>query len=60
MATAGHALAGRLAEARKLMAVMRQVDPGLRLSDVTDVAPFRNKEDVSRYGDALRAAGLPA
>ncbi len=59
LSAAGHALAGRVAEARKSMARMRQIDPDLHLSDLMDFAPFRRPEDSARYADGLRKAGLP-
>jgi tetratricopeptide (TPR) repeat protein len=59
MAAAGHALAGRVAEAQKAMARMRQIDPELRCSNLTDIVPFRGPEDSARYVQGLRRAGLP-
>jgi hypothetical protein len=41
------------------MAQMRQVDPELRAANVHELAPFRRPEDVRRYVDGLRQAGLP-
>jgi TolB-like protein/class 3 adenylate cyclase len=59
MAAASHACAGRLAEAQKTMARIRQIDPELRASRLTDVVPFRGLEEIARYVDGLRKAGLP-
>jgi TolB-like protein/class 3 adenylate cyclase len=59
MAAASHALAGRIAEAQKGMARMRQIDPELRGSNLTDVVPFRGPEDFARYVEGLQRAGLP-
>ena len=59
MAAASHALAGRLAEAQKSMARMRQIDPKLHCSNLTYLVPFRGPKDVARYVDGLRRAGLP-
>lgn len=56
---AGHALAGRLTEASKLMAQMRQIDPELRVSNLAELIPFRRPGDVARYAEGLRRAGLP-
>jgi adenylate cyclase len=56
---ASHALAGRLVEAGKLMAEMRHIDPELRISNVAELVPFRRPEDVARYAEGLRRAGLP-
>jgi TolB-like protein/class 3 adenylate cyclase/Tfp pilus assembly protein PilF len=59
LAAASHALSGRIAEAQRYMAVMRAIDPDLRLTNISEVAPFRRPEDVTRYADGLRKAGLP-
>jgi hypothetical protein len=56
---AGHALAGRLVEASKFMAEMRHIDPELRISNLAELVPFRRPEDVARYAEGLRRAGLP-
>jgi len=59
MSAAGHALAGRLEEAQKAMACMRQFDPELRVSNLKDVIGFFGTDDFARYAEALRKAGLP-
>jgi tetratricopeptide (TPR) repeat protein len=59
IAAASHALAGRFAEAKKFMTRMRQIDRGLRVSKLADLAPFRRPEDFVRYAEGLRKAGLP-
>ena len=59
MAAASHASAGRILEAQKAMARVRQLDPELRVSKLTDVVPFREPGDFDRYVDGLRKAGLP-
>jgi tetratricopeptide (TPR) repeat protein len=59
LAAASHALSGRLTEAQRYMALMRAVDPDLRLENIAEIAPFRRVEDVARYADGLRKAGLP-
>ena len=59
MAAASHASAGRPVEAKKAMARIRQLDPELRISKLTDVVPFREPKDFDRYVDGLRKAGLP-
>jgi TolB-like protein len=59
MAAASHALAGRLAEAHEAMARMRRRDPALRVSNLADHVPFRRPEDLARYEEGLRKAGLP-
>jgi TolB-like protein/class 3 adenylate cyclase len=59
MAAASHALAGRLEAAQQAMARMRQADPNLRISTLTELLPFRGPEDCARYEEGLRKAGLP-
>lgn len=58
---ASSALAGRDEEAKKLTARLREIDPALRVSTLlSDVlGPYQRPEDVAKYGDALRKAGLP-
>nr|WP_283848579.1 adenylate/guanylate cyclase domain-containing protein [Bradyrhizobium sp. SRL28] len=58
-AAASHALAGRLDEARKHMAHMRELDPVLCISNLRDLLPLRRKEDFAKWAEALRKAGLP-
>ena len=59
MAAASHACAGRLAEAQKTMARIREIDPELWGSRLTDVVPFRGPQEIARYVEGLRKAGLP-
>ncbi|HKO07930.1 MAG TPA: adenylate/guanylate cyclase domain-containing protein [Alphaproteobacteria bacterium] len=56
---AADALAGRLFEAQKTMAHLRQLAPSLRVTNVKDWVPFRRPEDLARLEDGLRKAGLP-
>ena len=59
VAAASSALAGRLEEARQAIARLHQLDPALRVSNLKDRIPLRRPEDISRYEDGLRKAGLP-
>jgi adenylate cyclase len=59
MAAASRASAGRLAEAQKIMARIRHLDPEFRVSNLTDVVPYRDLNAFDRYVDGLRKAGLP-
>jgi tetratricopeptide (TPR) repeat protein len=60
IAAASNAMAGRLEQAHKAMARLRQLNPALRVSNLKDVlGPFRHAEYISRYEEGLRRAGLP-
>ena len=59
LAAASNALAGRLDEARNAMERLRQIDPTLRVSNLKDRIPLRRADDLSRYEEGLRKAGLP-
>ena len=56
---AASALAGRIPEAQKAMARLRQLDPARRVSTVKDWVPLRRPDDLSRLEEGLRLAGLP-
>jgi TolB-like protein/class 3 adenylate cyclase len=60
IAAASNAMAGRPEQARRAVARLRQLNPALRVSTLKDVVgPFRRAEDLSRYEEGLRQAGLP-
>jgi hypothetical protein len=57
---ASNAMAGRPEQAHKAVARLRQVNPALRVSTLKNVlGPYRHAEDLSRYEEGLRQAGLP-
>jgi TolB-like protein len=56
---ASHALAGRTDEARRAMQHLHQLDPTLRISNLTDYIPIRRPQDLAILSDGLRQAGLP-
>ena len=56
---ASHALAGRMGEAQRAMQHLRQLDPALRIANLTDWLPFQRPEDLATFADGLRKAGLP-
>jgi TolB-like protein len=58
-AAMSHALAGRMEQAQKAMAVLRQIDPALRVSNLKELTPLQRPEDIARYAEGLRKAGLP-
>ncbi|MGY2904286.1 adenylate/guanylate cyclase domain-containing protein [Bradyrhizobium sp. URHC0002] len=60
MDAASNALAGRLEQAHEAISRLRQLNPVLRVSNLKDVlGPYRRAEDLSRYEEGLRQAGLP-
>lgn len=56
---ASHALAGRNDEAGRAMQGLRELDPTLRVSNLTDWLPIRRQQDLAIFTDGLRKAGLP-
>ncbi|MCC8973702.1 winged helix-turn-helix domain-containing tetratricopeptide repeat protein [Bradyrhizobium brasilense] len=57
---ASNAMAGRPEQAHKAVARLRELSPTLRLSNLKEVlGPYRRAEDVARYEEGLRQAGLP-
>ena len=60
VAAASAALSGNQAAAEKAMARVRMLDPGLRLSNLHRFYPARRPEDIDRWREGLRKAGLPA
>jgi adenylate cyclase len=57
---ASNAMAGRPEQAHKAVARLRQLNLAQRVSNLKDVlGPYRRAEDVSRYEEGLRQAGLP-
>ena len=60
IAAASNAMAGRPEQAHKAIARLRQLNPALRVSNLEGVrGPYRRAEDLSRYEEAFRRAGLP-
>jgi adenylate cyclase len=60
VAAASNAMAGRPEQAHKAMARLRQLNPALRVSNLKNIlSPFRRAEDLARYEEGLRQAGLP-
>jgi TolB-like protein/class 3 adenylate cyclase len=56
---ASAALAGKPAQAKKAMSRIREVNPGLRLSNLKALIPFRRDDDFARWAEGLKLAGLP-
>ena len=59
ISAASQALLGRMENARTIIGRMREIDPEFRVRDLTKVAPFRKPEDLAKFEQALRKAGLP-
>jgi hypothetical protein len=38
---------------------VKLIDPGARISNIQQRYPFRRQEDLTRFGEGLRLAGLP-
>jgi adenylate cyclase len=57
---ASNAMAGRPGEAHETVARLRLLNPVLRVSNLKHVlGPYRRSEDLARYEEGLRKAGLP-
>jgi TolB-like protein len=57
---ASSALAGRLEQTQNAVARMRQLNSAERVSNLKDwLLPLRRPEDLARYEEGLRKAGLP-
>jgi TolB-like protein/class 3 adenylate cyclase/Flp pilus assembly protein TadD len=53
-----HAMSGQVQEAREVCARAMQLDPNLNISGVKDW-PYRRPEDIEKFVQALRIAGMP-
>ena len=56
---ASNALAGDLSAAQEAMARLRELDPSLRVANLSEVYPVRQAEDLAKLAEGLRKAGLP-
>jgi hypothetical protein len=56
---ATNALGGQLTEAQEAMARLRRLTPALRVSNLNEVFPLRRPEDLAKFAEGLRRAGLP-
>src|ERR1700730_16028864 len=59
VAGASNALAGRREEAGQAMERLRQIDPTLRISTLKDRHPIRRPDDLTKFVEGLRKAGVP-
>jgi TolB-like protein len=56
---ASHALSGRMDKAQQAMRHLTELDPWLRVSKLPEWMPIQRPEDLARFADGLRLAGLP-
>ena len=55
-----NAMVGRPKEAHETVVRLQRLNPTLRVSNLTNVlGPYRRAEDLARYEEGLRRAGLP-
>ena len=59
LTAASHALAGRTEDARQTMQHLRALDPSLRVSTLREWLPIHRPENLTRFAEGLRLAGLP-
>jgi adenylate cyclase len=60
IAAASAAFAGQPGAAARYVGLLLEVDPERRVSNLADVlGPYRRPEDIARYQEGLRLAGLP-
>ncbi len=59
MLVAVYAASGRLDAARAEVSAYLKINPTLTIVQVRKIVPFQNQEDLERYLDLLRQAGLP-
>jgi hypothetical protein len=59
LAAASATLAGQPAEARKAMERLLRLNPCLRVADTLVTRRIRRPDDIARWTDGLRQAGLP-
>jgi adenylate cyclase len=53
-------LCGRTAQAEKAMAQLRALNPNLKQANLNELLPLRRPQDIARWSEGLRSAGLPA
>jgi TolB-like protein/class 3 adenylate cyclase len=59
IAAASSALAGRLEDAARALAQLRQLHPTLRMENLRKLFPIRRPEDFAKLAEGMRLAGLP-
>jgi TolB-like protein/Flp pilus assembly protein TadD len=59
LVAASHAMRGRMDKAKQAMQRLRELDPALRVSNLKEWLPIQRSEDLARFAQGLRMAGLP-
>lgn len=59
IAAASYSLADRMADARRAMDQLRQLDPALCIANLPEWLPIQRPEDLATFAEGLRMAGLP-
>ena len=59
VAATSYALAGQIRQAGKVMTRLREIDPALRISNLKDRSPLQRPQDIAKYAEGMRIAGLP-
>ncbi len=44
---------------RKVMTRLREIDPALRISNLKDRSPLQRPQNITKYAEGMRIAGLP-
>jgi TolB-like protein/class 3 adenylate cyclase/Tfp pilus assembly protein PilF len=53
------AWAGRTEQAQKAIGRLLEIDPTLRVSKLLNITPLQRPQDIARYQEGMRKAGLP-
>ncbi|KJZ67664.1 winged helix-turn-helix domain-containing protein [Pseudomonas fluorescens] len=56
---ASHALTGQMDKAKQAIQRLHELEPSLRVSNLKEWLPVQRPEDLARFADGLRLAGLP-
>ena len=59
VAAASAALAGKQDVARQAIERLREINPAFRVSNFRAILPLRRPQDLARFEEGLRKAGLP-
>jgi TolB-like protein/tetratricopeptide (TPR) repeat protein len=58
-AALSYALAGQVEQAQKMVERLLRVNPTFRISKLKDLTPLQRPQDIARYQEGMRKAGLP-